>query len=266
MSWPLGREPIVVVAHPDDEVIGAAVLLKRTPGAHVLHVTDGAPRRGRDALDAGFAGWADYGAARRAEAEAALALVGCTAERQHRLQVADQEASFQLAPLARRIAALLADRAFAGVITHAYEGGHPDHDATAFAVHAACRLLARQGLPPGRIPELAEMSLYHAAGGRFTALEFIALEGASPAVPIAPSEGEQDLKRRMVACHRSQAGVLVQFPVSRESFRRAPSYEFTRPPHDGKLFYEHFDWGMTGDRWRELARAALAELELQDDR
>jgi hypothetical protein len=26
------------------------------------------------------------------------------------------------------------------VFTHPYEGGHPDHDFTAFAVHAACRL------------------------------------------------------------------------------------------------------------------------------
>jgi len=27
------------------------------------------------------------------------------------------------------------------VIAHAYEGGHPDHDAAAIAVHYACRLI-----------------------------------------------------------------------------------------------------------------------------
>ena len=33
------------------------------------------------------------------------------------------------------------------------------------------------------------------------------------------------------------------------------------PPAD-HLWYAHFDWGMTGPRWRSLARAAAHELDL----
>src|SRR4029077_3455583 len=54
----------------------------------------------------------------------------------------DQQAAFRLAELARRLAALFAERGIAVVLTHACEGGHPDHDAVAFAVHGAARLFS----------------------------------------------------------------------------------------------------------------------------
>jgi LmbE family N-acetylglucosaminyl deacetylase len=52
------------------------------------------------------------------------------------LGIPDQAASLGLAGLARRLAVQLAASGAEVVVTHAYEGGHPDHDATAFAVHA----------------------------------------------------------------------------------------------------------------------------------
>jgi hypothetical protein len=48
-----------------------------------------------------------------------------------------------------------------------------------------------------------------------------------------------------------------------ERFRPAPAYDFTAPPHEGKLFYECFDWGMNGARFRELAAGAMEELGLR---
>jgi hypothetical protein len=50
--------------------------------------------------------------------------------------------------------------------------------------------------------------------------------------------------------------------VKRELFRLAPAYDFGAPPHEGQLWYEDFDWGMTCRRWRRLAVAALGELGL----
>ena len=35
------------------------------------------------------------------------------------------------------------------------------------------------------------------------------------------------------------------FPIAIERFRPAPDYDFTQPPHEGRLFYENYDWGMT---------------------
>ena len=49
---------------------------------------------------------------------------------------------------------------------------------------------------------------------------------------------------------------LAQFGLEAERFRVAPQYDFTAAPHEGRLHYEHYDWGMSGERFRELARQA----------
>jgi hypothetical protein len=54
--------------------------------------------------------------------------------------------------------------------------------------------------------------------------------------------------------------MLRRFPVDEERFRAAPVYDFSQPPHAGKLLYEHFNWGMTGERWRSLAAGAAQAL------
>jgi LmbE family N-acetylglucosaminyl deacetylase len=252
---------MVVVAHPDDETIGAGSRLGRFADALVVHVTDGAPRA------AGCSGWKDYAALRRRELEAAMALAGLGADRLVALGYPDQAASLHMEEAARRIAGLVADWRPDAVLTHPYEGGHPDHDATAFAVQAALALLRRDGvalLRRGRepVPLLTEMAFYHGGGADGVATFQDFLPGG-PAVRTRHLDaGARALKRRMFDAHASQAGVLARFRDDLERDREAPAYDFTRPPHPGRLNYERFDWGMTGARWRALAAAALDALGL----
>ena len=123
-----------------------------------MHVTDGAPRDGHDARNYGFATVADYAAARRRELDAALRAGDAARLRRLGLGIPDKEASQDLAGLARRIAETLRVEQPVVVFTHAYEGGHPDHDAAAFAVYAACRLVDAP-------PAIVEMPFYHRRDG-----------------------------------------------------------------------------------------------------
>lgn len=263
------RRPIagaaLIVAHPDDEAVGAGALLPRLHEPWLLYVTDGAPRDLADAMAAGRATREAYAAARRQERSAALAIAGIDAARAEELGVVDQEASLQLADLTRAIAAWLAARRPQAVLTHPYEGGHPDHDAVAFAVHAACRQWEQRGTP---LPAVVEMTSYHLHNGRICVSEFLPLgqtcaSGHEASVTTCElSETERQFKRRLFACYATQRATLSWFSIERERFRAAPRYDFTRPPHDGPLFYEQFPWGMTGERFRRLAAEALRQLEL----
>jgi LmbE family N-acetylglucosaminyl deacetylase len=164
-----------------------------------------------------------------------------------------------LVPVARHLARLFRALDVRVVITHPYEGGHPDHDATAFAVHAAARLVARddQRRAP---PVLLELSSYHERAGEMAVFSFLP-SARHPARTVRLTPAERTLKRRMYDCYESQRAVLDYFPIAVERFRVAPRYDFGAPAAD-HLWYAHFDWGMTGPRWLELASDAAHELDL----
>jgi hypothetical protein len=50
--------------------------------------------------------------------------------------------------------------------------------------------------------------------------------------------------------------MLQYFSAERECFRIAPGYNFHQPPHPTPVFYDHYPWGMTSQRFCELVRAA----------
>jgi LmbE family N-acetylglucosaminyl deacetylase len=249
----------LVVAHPDDETLALGAQLPRLEGLVLVHVTDGAPRNRFDETRQGFATWQDYAAARRRELETAVALGGLTADALIALAVPDQEASLAMPAIARRLAGVFQARGVETVLTHAYEGGHPDHDAVAFCVHAARRLLAARGQPRFGV---IEMPFYHADASGWVRQRFIPEPGC-PETVLRLSEPERALKRRMLAAHATQAETLSSFSLEEERFRPAPDHDFTSLPNGGELLYERYGWGMTGARWRELVRDALAELWLE---
>jgi LmbE family N-acetylglucosaminyl deacetylase len=236
-----GFPAVVIAGHPDDEIIGLGGRLHRFSRVAIVHVTDGAPSNMGDALAAGIPTRVDYARAREAEWSAAMHAGGIHPAGHVDLNVTDQTAGLQLPYLVTTLLDLLQSTRPEVVLTHPYEGGHPDHDATALAVHAALSLLARKG---GLLPHLVEFTSYHLAEGRMAVGTFLPAEGCPPCTAQLSAE-EIRRKEAMYACFATQAHVLKDFSTQAESYRAAPAYDFTMPPHPGRLYYEGFDWGMS---------------------
>ena len=247
----------VVVAHPDDETIGMGGQLSRLLGITLVHLTDGAPRQDGAAQAHGFASSEAYAAARRAELRAAMALAGVPDQALVTLGIADQEASLHMAEIAHRLAALCRERRIDVMVTHAFEGGHPDHDATALAVHAAATLLDDMGAGPA----IVEMPLYHLGLSGWTVQHFVAAAGPA-GTELHLTDEQRRLKQAMLDAHVTQRQVLSMVAADVERFRPAPAYDFAVLPNEGRLLYDMYGWGMTGPRWLSLAAAALEELGL----
>lgn len=248
-EW-LQRSSVIVAAHPDDEVIGLGALLPRMRGLRaIVHVTDGAPRNGEDVRKAGVNSWQEYAQLRRREFQAAMRAAGVAdGVRQICLECPDQEASFRMGEIARELCGLFEELRVEAVWTHPYEGGHPDHDATAFAVHGALKLLRK-----ARAQEVTalEFSSYHQGPEEMESGCF--LPGPSGRIyQHVLTDKEKTAKRNLFECYASQREVLQYFSIEEEPVRRAPVYDFAQPPHGGKLYYENFSWGVTGAQWRGL--------------
>lgn len=249
---------MVIVAHPDDETIALGARMQRLAEAQFIHVTDGAPRNEEDSRKHGFNSLDDYRKARAQELAEMFREAGLHRVERTFLNFRDQEASLHLTEITRQLTQRLALHEPEIIFTHPYEGGHPDHDACAFAVHHAVEINRARG---GGRPLILEAPFYHAGVSGFESGTFLRHDGWMPEISYDLSDLERKRKRRLVACYATQRETLKGFHDTTEQFRIAPVYDFTRPPHSGKLLYEHYPWGMSSERFRQLAEEAQAELD-----
>jgi LmbE family N-acetylglucosaminyl deacetylase len=251
---------LLVFAHQDDETVALGGRLGRYGAAYLLHATDGAPRNEHDSRAHGFLTWREYHNARARELACALDLAGIGAMQHSCLEIADQGASLHLAELTRSILAHIDSLQPEVIFTHPYEGGHPDHDACAFAVHHAVAMRAAAGQTP---PQIIECAFYHAGDLGIETGRFLPAPENPPEAVYELNPDEQAHKRALLQCFVTQTETLSYFNLSQERFRIAPHYDFTRPPHFGPAFYDGFPWGMASKRFCELA--AQAEQELRSE-
>jgi LmbE family N-acetylglucosaminyl deacetylase len=224
-----GRRVLLLVPHPDDEVVGCAVAIRRARalGTRIfaVYLTTGVPPAAA-AWPWRRAGYHQRVDRRHGEALAAAADLGIEP-----LAFADcpsRQLKAHLAETYPRIAAHLRAVAADQIWTPAYEGGHQDHDVTNFVAS----LFRRQ------IPVL-EFSEYNAARGvrcnRFpseTGQEIVLwLDGPEAA-----------WKSKLIAHYRSERGNLGHIRFVREVLRPLAFHDYGRPPHAGRLFYERFQW------------------------
>jgi LmbE family N-acetylglucosaminyl deacetylase len=137
----------------------------------------------------------------------------------------------------------------------AWEGGHPDHDAT----HLAAARLARE-LGVSEIYEIALYNGYRRRGPFYRVLSFC--DGAHVGDAAGPRLSMAEVVRYGLLCwhypsqRRTWAGLFggafARLALRRRhAIRRVPSNRSRSRPHPGSLYYER-RWGLSYERFAEL--------------
>jgi N-acetylglucosamine malate deacetylase 1 len=107
----------------------------------------------------------------------------------------------------------------------AYEGGHQDHDATSFLASAVAER------------PVIEYAEYNACAG---AQAFPAPTGAETLIRLTAAETAT--KAALLRIYRSETLNLMNIGCRQEALRPLAAYDYARPPHAGRLFYQRFHW------------------------
>lgn len=244
------KRAAIVVAHPDDEILSLGSQLSEFKNMLMVHVTDGVSSNYRPSRERRVK-------MRLSELDSALTAVGAVSFDRKFLHVVDQEVINSVSTLAYDLVPML--RGCEVVITHPYEGGHPDHDACSLLVYAACSLIEASN---NKAPVRAEFASYHMRQSKLVAGEFWG--PASSELVIRLDEAKQKIKRAALNFFSSAQPIISKFPISTERVRFAPRYEFSAPPPPIETQYDVCgkNWRIDGRRWRKYAKAMLHNLNL----
>lgn len=247
---------LVIVAHPDDETLFAGAALADASDVWLVHLTDGAPRDPAFARAAGAADREQYAVLRRHELDAALRVLGLESAGRVMLGAPDQEAIEHLPSVIVALARVIGDLRPAVVLAHAYDGGHPDHDAAAFAARAA---LARAGSDA----VLIDLAGYHEADEGRPRVGFLPRpRGGRHTVERVLGDAARRRKDAALACFVSQREVIARLDTGTERFRIGAREDFGAPPHAGRLHYERHGWAVDGGLFRARVADAARALEI----
>jgi LmbE family N-acetylglucosaminyl deacetylase len=225
-----GKRILILVAHPDDEVVAcaASIMRAKAAGAEIfaLYLTHGC--LDRDTLWPWQRGSYDKRVARRrAEAETVAAYLGINPVGWS--QRPARHLWREMAEARNEIDRAILDCYPDQIWCPAYEGGNPDHDAL-----NAVALTFR-----GRLSVL-EFAEYNFFGGKARSNSFISGDETARMTVLSPEESRA--KRAALTLYQSEQGNLFYVGCDQESYRPLSNYDYTQPPHMGKLWYARFQW------------------------
>jgi LmbE family N-acetylglucosaminyl deacetylase len=231
----IGKRILILVPHPDDEIVGCTAAIARALSAgrqvFTLYLTTGvAPVEMH---------WrwqrADHAARVRRRRDEALRVAARLGVKPVAfLAWSARTLRDHLGDARAHVAAALADPALAidAVWVPAYEGGHQDHDVT--------NMLASTLERRSRAVQFLEFAEYNYRDSIVRSHEFVV--PSRDDVVLVLTAQERQLKADLLDAYASERANLRHIEIGRERFRPLARYDYSRPPHASPLFYERFQW------------------------
>lgn len=225
-----GKRILVLAAHPDDEVVACAAAIGRAQaqGAAVftLYLTDGCIAR--ETMWLWQRGKHEGKVIRRRnEGEDAARHLGVKP-----LGWGKRPARHlwrQLAEVHAEIKAAVEQNKIDQLWVPAYEGGNADHDALN-ALGSMFRITL----------SVLEFAEYNFAGGNEHSQEFPEANGNEQTILL--TAGEQKKKHAALQIYASEKENLNYVRLMRECWRPLGMVDYSKPPHEGTLWYARYQW------------------------
>ena len=225
-----GKRILILVAHPDDEVVASAASIARAraQGATVsaLYLTHGCIAK-ETMWSWQRKNYEQCVAKRRAEADQVATLLGIQpvgwSSRPAR------QLWRELPDVFREVNAAITQYRPDQIWVPAYEGGNPDHDA-----------LNAVGFKFKTRVSVLEFAEYNFFGGHARSQNFFSSDDTVRVIALTAEE--QAAKRAALAIYASEKSNLSSIKSEQESFRPLALYDYAQPPHQGTLWYNRFNW------------------------
>jgi len=247
----LGRV-LVLAAHPDDETIACSGLLQRATSSLVVFAVDGAPPR--YGFEKQFGSLQKYSEMRFREATLALgAIPSCSFQRLARQDgtwFVDQHLFLELPEAFRSLCQIVREYSPDLVVSHAFEGGHIDHD--------ACHILAVRIGKRIDVRTLEFPLYWQAEGGEDVFQQF--RKSREDEIVLTLSEQELDVKRRMLAEYRTQQDLTAVFHPGTECFRPMIHCDGAKPAWPGYRYENRRKLLKAEEFSRRIAELEKSEL------
>lgn len=220
---------LLIAPHPDDELVGATFIIKKVllkKNLIIFFPTNGVLSK-EEMWFWDKKKYKEKKKLRNEEMKKSLLLLGV--KKFFKQDIPTRKLKENIVKTFRKINLLVKDYKIDTIFCPAYEGGHQDHDVSNF-ICSRVRTISK-------VYEYAE---YNFLKGQINCNEFV--KPIKNEVIIRLSEKEKKEKIKLLKIYNSEKGNLDYLSLEKECYRKLYDYDYSKPPHLGKLFYRRFSF------------------------